>query len=203
MLHRPAYYQLALTYDKETRITHGLLLAMTNRGAEFGRLLNSLQDRLDYCEQPFILAASVAELVIDCCAARIEQVNVDLNTLEEESGLHRHRNRPKGHPLQMNFMEAIEVLHFSNRTLGYETMRLKFVLPTLTQMATETKRIGAPKKGHGRDERRFLVLDGCRMMEESTQRLRQYTKNLLLRARFQDSRVHTQLTVARDSVLIK
>ena len=62
-LRHPGFYQVALSYDRETRLTHVLLLAMTGKGQEIPRLLKGLQDSLMYCEQPFILAALAAELV--------------------------------------------------------------------------------------------------------------------------------------------
>jgi hypothetical protein len=82
-LHRPGYYQLALSYDRETGLTHGLLLAMTRKGHEIPRLLKGLLDRLMFCEQPLILAALAAELVVDSCATKIELLDADLNALEE------------------------------------------------------------------------------------------------------------------------
>jgi hypothetical protein len=107
-LHRPGYYQLSLSYNREAGLPHGLLLAMTGKGHEIPRLLKGLRDRLMFCEQPLILAALVAELVIDSCAMRIELVDGDLNALEEESGLHGYDNRARGDPLKkMDFMRAI------------------------------------------------------------------------------------------------
>jgi hypothetical protein len=69
-LHHPGYYQLALSYDRKTRLTHGLLLAMVNKEEEIPRLIKGLRVRQMYCEQPLILATLVAELVIDSCAGR-------------------------------------------------------------------------------------------------------------------------------------
>ncbi len=124
MLDRPGYYQLALSYGKESRLTHGLLIAMTTKGHEVPRLLKGLQERHMYCEQPLILAALVAELVVDSCAVKIGLADEDLNALEEESGLHGYDNRRKGDPLDMDLLNAIRILHFANRTLGLDTIRL-------------------------------------------------------------------------------
>jgi hypothetical protein len=204
MLHRPGYYQLALSYDREARLTHGLLLAMTKKGQEFPRLLKGLQDRRMYCEQPLILAALVAELVIDSCAVKIELADGDLNILEEESGLHGYDNRRKGNPLEMDFMRAIQTLHFANRTLGLDTIRLQFILPALMQIMNETKKISAQEhdrpRGLGRTGTPMSVSNGRGMIEELVGYLKNSCKNQLLRAKFQDNRVQTQLTVVSNPV---
>lgn len=200
----PGYYQLALSYDRETRLTHGLLLAMTNKGHGFPRLLKGLQDRRMHCEQPLILAALVAELVIDLCDTKIEWVDGDLNALEEESGLHGYHNRRRGDPLEMDFMRAIQILQFANRTLGLDTIRLQFIMPPLMQIMKETKTIAAQEQDRSRElrtaETRMLVSDGRIMMEELVDYLKYYCKNQLLRAKFQHNRIQTQLTVVSNPV---
>jgi hypothetical protein len=201
MLHHPGYYQLALSYDRQTRLTHGLLLAMTNKKQEFPRLIKGLLDRQMYCEQPLILAALVAELVIDSCAAKIELADGDLDALEEESGLHGYDNRRRGNPLEMDFMRAIQVLHFANRTLGLDTIRLQFIIPSLMQIMNETKKIAAQEQDRSRRLGiPMLVSDGRGMMEEFVGYLKNYCKNQLLRAKFQDNRIQTQLTVVSNPV---
>ena len=204
MLHHPGYYQLALSYDRETRITHGLLLAMRKKDAKIPRLLEGMRDRVMHCEQPLILAALVAELVIDSVAAKIELANEDLNDLEEESGLHRYDNRRRGNPLEMDFMRAIQILHFLNRTLGLDSIRLQFIFPSLMLIMKETKKIAAQEQDQSRDlgsiSAGVIASDGIRMVEELVEYLKCYCKNQLLRARFQDNRIQTQLTVVSEPI---
>jgi len=201
MLHHPGYYQLSLSYNRDTQLTHGLLLAMTEKGQEFPRLLEGLKDRHMYCEQPLLLAALVAELVVDSCATKIEFVDGELNDLEEESGLHRYDNRRRGNPLEMDFMSAIQTLHFANRTLGLDTIRLQFIIPSLMQIMNETKKIAAQEHDQSTEHgTRMLVSDGRRMIEELVEYLENYCKNQLLRAKFQDNRIQMQLTVVSNSV---
>jgi hypothetical protein len=204
MLHRPGYYQLALSYDRKTRLTHGLLLAMTNKRQEIPRLINGLRVRQMYCEQPLILVALVAELVIHSCAVNIELADGDLDALEEEGGLHGYDNRRRGNPLEMDFMKATQILHFANRTLGLDTLRLQFTIPPLTQVISETKKITAQEhaqlRGLGKTGTHMLVSDGHIMMEEFVGYLKSYCKNQLLRAKFQDKRIQTQLTAVSNPV---
>ncbi|KAH8787562.1 hypothetical protein F5882DRAFT_111032 [Hyaloscypha sp. PMI_1271] len=198
-LHRPGYYQLALSYDRETGLTPGLLLAMTRKNHEIPRLLKGLRDRLMFCEQPLILAALVAELVIDSCATKIELLDGDLNALEEESGLHGYDNRARGDPLKMDFMRAIQILHFSNRTRGLDTIRLQYTKHSLIKIVMETKKIATQEHDQlreiGRIKNHVFISDGRRMVEELADTLKQYSKNQLLRAKYQDKRVQTQLAV--------
>lgn len=199
MLHRPGYYQLALSYNKESQVTYGLILAMTDKGQELSRLQESLESMRMYCEQPLILAALTAELVVDSCSAKIELVDGDLNTIEEESGLHGYNNRRRGNPLGMDFFNAIQVLHFANRTLGLDTIRLEFVIHSLTRITNETKRLSVQERvvprELGRTGTPILVSDGRIITEELVDYLESLCKNQLLRAKFQENRIQTQLTV--------
>ena len=115
-----------------------------------------------------ILAALVAELVIDSVAAKIELANEDLNDLEEESGLHRYDNRRRGNPLEMDFMRAIQILHFLNRTLGLDSIRLQFIFPSLMLIMKETKKIAAQEQDQSRDlgsiSAGVIASDGIRMV---------------------------------------
>jgi hypothetical protein len=193
-----------LSYDRETGLTHGLLLAMTRKGHEIPRLLKGLRDRLMFCEQPLILAALVAELVIDSCATKIESVDGDLNALEEESGLHGYDNRARGDPLRMDFMRAIQILHFSNRTLGLDTIRLQYTIPSLIKIVMETKKIATQEHDRlreiGRIKNHVFISDGRRMVEELADTLKQYSKNQLLRAKYEENRLQTQLTVVSNDI---
>jgi len=165
---------------------------MTTKGQNTPKLVEKLENKRMYCEQPFVLAALVAELVIDSCAAKIEHVDEDLNAIEEESGLHGYDNRPRGNPLNMDFMRAIQILQFSNRTLGLDIIRLQFIVPTLQKIAVESRKFAADQLGL---ETQVVFSDGLRMMEELVDSLENYCNNQLLRAGFQEKRIQTQLSV--------
>jgi hypothetical protein len=45
-----------------------------------------------------------------------------------------------------------------------------------------------------------FISDGRRMVEELSDTLKQYSKNQLLRAKYQDKRVQTQLTVVSNDI---
>jgi hypothetical protein len=203
-LHHPGYYQLALSYDRKTRLTHGLLLAMVNKEEEIPRLIKGLRVRQMYCEQPLILATLVAELVIDSCDGRIEDVDGVLNDLEEESGLHGYDNRRRGNPLEMDFLKAIQTLHFANRVLGLDNIRLQFTIPPLMQVIDETKEITAQEharlRGLGKTGSPMLVSDGRGMVDDFVGYLKSYCENQLLRAKFQENRIQTQLLVVSKPV---
>ncbi|KAH8779045.1 hypothetical protein BGZ57DRAFT_927246 [Hyaloscypha finlandica] len=177
---------------------------MTRKGHEIPRLLKGLRDRLMFCEQPLILAALAAELVIDSCATKIELVDGDLNALEEESGLHGYDNRAIGDSLKMDFLRAIQILHFSNRTRGLDTIRLQYTIPSLIKIVMETKKVAAQEHDRlreiGRIKNHVFISDGRRMVEELADTLKQYSKSQLLRAKYQDKRVRTQLTVVSNDI---
>ncbi len=168
-------------------------------GQEFPRLIEGLQYRLMYCEQPLLVAALVVELVIDACARRTDEADKSLNTLEENSGLHRYNNRRKGNPVEMDFMNAIEILHFTSRTLGLDTLRLELIWPILRQVLNDTKEITSQTIDRSREldsnASPMAISDGLRMIEELFGYLHSTCENQLLRAKYEASRIQTQLTV--------
>ena len=99
----------------------------------------------------------------------------------------------------MDFLNAIRILHFANRTLGLDTIRLEFVIHSLTRIKNEAKRLFVQEcvvPGEiGRTGTPNFVSDGRRIMEELVDYLENLCKNQLLRARFQEIRIQTQLIV--------
>lgn len=119
---------------------------MRKKDEKIPRLLEGMRDRVMHRQQPLILVALVAGLVIDSVAAKIELANEDLNDLEEDGGLHGYDNRRRGNLLEMDFMKAIQILHFLNRTLGLDAVRLQFIFPSLMRIIKETKKITAQEQ---------------------------------------------------------
>jgi ABC-type uncharacterized transport system ATPase subunit len=128
----------------------------------------------------------------------------DLGALGEESGLRGYDNRPKRDALAMNFLKAIQILHFADRTLGLDTIRLQFILPSLMQILNETTKIvtqaHAGSRGLEIAETAVLVSDGHGMIEELVGYLKNYCENQLLRAKLQQNRIQTQLIVVSNHI---
>lgn len=139
----------------------------------------------------------MAELVIDSCARKIDTIDEDLNTLEEDSGLHGYDNRPKGNPLEMDFIKAIELLHFRSRTLGLDTLRLEYVGPALRQVLNETKEITAQSLNRssefGNNAIPMAASSGLRMIEELVGYLYNSCENQILRGKYEKTRFRHSL----------
>jgi hypothetical protein len=142
---------LAVSYDKRTKLTYGLLLSRTSHH-EFHKLIQGLKQREIYCQHPLIVVVLVAELIVNTIAGLCEGVNRRLNVLEETMGQHEYANRPKGDPLELKFEETTSSPNFIGRTLAVQRMRLGSTLRNL--------------------EKYFKRLRTCQMRENMDPRLR-------------------------------
>lgn len=191
---RPSSYQLALSYDHQTRLTHGLLLAKSC-SHEFRRLVRSLEDRVDNCEQPLLLAALIAELMIDRCTERVNTIHGELNNLEDSMGQHQYRSRPRGNPLEVDFEKTTSKITLQSRRLPLDTARLQGVLLALELIRDETEKIVTQTSLHpassGTTKSHIAAFDGSFIIEEMVSGLVNACKNTLLRVEFETKRAQT------------
>jgi len=201
VLRQPYYYHLVLSYDKSTRLTHGLLLAMST-DYQFPRLINSLTSRRIYCGQPLLLANLVAELAIEYCARQIEFGDTELNKLEEDMGQHKYTNRRIGNPFEMDFKAATQTLNFISRTLALDVLRLGGNRLTSEKILQDTREIVdqrlAELQGPIHEAEVMNLNHGFRMMKNMEAYLIHESKNQELRALYQEKRVKTQSAAVRD-----
>jgi hypothetical protein len=195
---QPSYYTLLLSYNAQTRITHGLLLSKTSEH-QIPMLIDGLKDEPWRCEQPLYLAVLLAELSINTSAARIQIAELRLNDLEEMMGQHEYANMRKGRPSDIDFESAMTSLNFQTKWLAVQSMRLGSVLLALDQIVFETR--GIARRGP-----RELDLasstsesDGLCMVEEFVAYLANTAKNLQLRTEYENRRIGAQIQVVRYS----
>jgi hypothetical protein len=201
VLYQPIYYYLALSYDKSTKLTHGLLLAMISSN-KFPSLITSLKSRKIYCSQPLLLASLVAELVIDSCTQKIEIQDTELNKLEEDMGQHKHINRPIGDPFKMDFKAATQALNFISRTLSLNALRLGGTCLTLEKIMQDTKGIVDERlvelQGSGQDAEVVNLNRGWQMMKNLEAYLINCCRNQELRVLYEEKRAKTQSAAVRE-----
>jgi hypothetical protein len=126
---RPQFYQLAVSYDKETRLTHGLLLTKNLNNIPFvPQFFSGLQNQQMHCELPLLLALISTEQVIDTCIERLDTSDGKLNELEATMGQHEYDHRPKGNPLELDFLAMTRALNHVGRMVGADLSRLNSIL---------------------------------------------------------------------------
>jgi Mg2+ and Co2+ transporter CorA len=196
---QPSYYQLVLSYNAQTRVTHGLLLSKTTEH-KIPNLIDSLKEEPWRCEEPLYLALLLAELSVNTSAERIQCAELRLNELEEMMGQHEYANMEKGRPLEIDFELATTRPNFQTKWLAVQSMRLGSVLLALDQIVLETREI-AKRCGGNVGELDLASLasefDSLRMMEEFVAYLTNTAKNLLLRAEYENRRIGAQIQVVR------
>jgi len=198
---RPSYYQLALSYNHSTRITHGLLLSKT-REHEIPQLIEELKEEQDCCKQPLFLSLLVTEVSLDACAERIQFSDLRLNDLERKMGQHEFANWEKGNPLEIDFESTTGSLNFLIKWLAVQDMRLEGVILALDEIIHDTKEIAEEdKSGIGTSrlpQPQTPAYDSLRMMSELAAYQVNACKNLLLRSKYDSERAKAFTQVVRS-----
>jgi len=198
---RPSYYQLALSYDPHTNLTHGLLLSKT-ADHEFPLMTQSLKQYQAHCTHPLLTAALLAKIIIASTARRIQEVDRGLNELEETTGQHEYINIPMKNPLKLDFMAATRRLNFVGRTLGVEKMRADATILTLELISKQVEELKKLTSGSDNENKLKLPEDSSRMVDELITCHINACQNLALRAEYEEKRTQTQLAVvSSDKVL--
>ncbi|TVY43824.1 hypothetical protein LOCC1_G004859 [Lachnellula occidentalis] len=193
---RPSYYQLALSHDPLTNITHGLLLSKTTHHG-FPLLIQTLKQHQIHCTHPLLTAALLSKIVITAVANRVQAVDRILNELEETAGQHEYINIPLRNPLEMDFMTATRRLNFVGRTLGVERMRAEAMILALGVMGKDIAGFGKLISTSTSDDEngRATHEDATRMVGELITCHVDECQNLALRAEYEEKRTQTQLAV--------
>jgi hypothetical protein len=139
---KPSYFQLALSYNHETRQTHGLLLSKPPDN-HIKELIKNLKSNHLSTSQPLLCATIMAEFAIDAYSEQIETCETEVKRLEQVMGQHEWANIPIGNLLELDYIATTRRLNFLVRTFAIESMRLEGALLTLERLAIYTKEITA------------------------------------------------------------
>jgi len=179
-------------------LTHGLLLAKSN-DHDFPRLIRELEDRQIYCEHPLVLPALITEFVIDECSERVNLSNLTLNNLEESMGQHKYMNRPRGNPLELDFIATTRDINVESRRLGLCTARLRGVLLALELILSETEKTLMQSNLRPIKSEATTSLpaapDGFCIMDDMIANLVNSCKNTLARVEYETKRTQTLISV--------
>jgi Mg2+ and Co2+ transporter CorA len=200
--YRASFYQLSLCYDEETRLTYGLLLTKSNTYSPVAtRLLSSLYELKSCCDQPMLLALLSSEQVTDDCNERIRASEKKLSDLEETMGQHEYKDRPKGNPLNINFLATTSALNHISKRLAVDVCELGSVLIALEKISDWKKEITENREEHRKAGNAMVAENGYRMVEERITYLTDYCRVLGLEAEYEDKRTRSLIQVVRTHLL--
>jgi hypothetical protein len=197
--YRPQFCQLALSYDKQTRLTHGLVLTKSvNNIPIVPQLLRGLQNLRMHCEQPLLLAFLSTEQVIDSCIERLDTSDWKLNKLEATMGQHEYDDRPHGNPLELDFLETPRALNHIIRTAGADVSRLGSILVALEKMLDWGKEIMESQTG-ARDGENIITTEevhhGFCIFDEKIIYLADNCRALIFRGEYEEKRARALIQV--------
>jgi hypothetical protein len=203
---RPQFYQLAVSYDKETRLTHSLLLTKSLDNIPFvSQFFSGLQNQQMHCELPLLLALMSTEQIIDTCIERLDTSDGTLNELEATMGQHEYDHRPKGNPLELDFLATTRALNHVGRMVGADVSRLNSILIVLGKILDWGKEIIESQIRY-RDGENITtteeVTDGFCIANEKIDYLADSCRALILRGEYEEKRAQALIQVVR-SILSK
>ena len=121
--YRQIYYQLAISYNRETDITHAIILAEPGENI-LSPLLAHLKDRTgsQLFRHPLQLPILAIELEIENINNRLHASDHEINDLEQSMGQHEYENTPRGSPLEIDFTTTTRKLNFITKRVGVDTL---------------------------------------------------------------------------------
>jgi hypothetical protein len=201
---RPSFYQLALSYNKQTRLIHGLLLTKSlNNIPIVPQLLSGFPNQQIHYEQPLLLALLSTEQVINSCSERLNNSDWKLNELEAKMGQHEYDDRPIGSPLELDFLATTRALNHIGREVGVDVARLSCMLVALEKILYWGKEI-MESQTTSRDEENITtteeVVDGFCIVDEKIGYLADYCRALIPRAEYEEKRARMLIQVVRSTL---
>jgi len=168
------------------------------------RFLSDLENIGMRCEQPSLLALLAIEQVIDDCKERIRISNEKLGDLEEAMGQHEYEDRPKGNPLEIDFVAITSALNHTSKRLAVDVTRLGSVLIALDQISEWGKEISESqiKLSHAEDDAATKEFsNSCCMVDEKIAYLTDRCHILRLETDYLEKRTRSLIQVVRNHFL--
>ena len=138
--------------------------------------------------QPMLVPFMVATSVSSIHSLKITRSNLKLLAIEEQLGQHTYHERPKGNPLDADFVDTSSELNSNSNVLGVNENRLHALVFALERM-TEYNAGTVPLSLHP------SVRAGIPDMEDAIAHLRNYASTLLFRNAAEQKRTQTHLAV--------
>lgn len=137
------FYQVALVHNSQTNLTYGFLIAKRECNL-VPQLLSHIQAYNSYgCEQPSLLFAVASEMMIDVSVQRLNEHDCKMNDLEEIIGQHEYHDRPRGNPLELDFMSTTRSINYVTKRVAVDVCVLEamlIVLQRITEWGLEVER---------------------------------------------------------------
>lgn len=201
MIKLPFYYpvgfQLALSYDKESKVTYGLLLRQSDNNI-IPPLLRRLDSQKSHCQQPLLMAVLSIEHVVDFCNERLEECSANLLRLEPGMGHHEFPSMPRGNPLELDFLAATRTLNSITNKVGVDIARLGSTLLALDNILAwgkDIEQVNSTECGFPKGS--STGLEWSQVMDEKIAYLADTCRILLLGAEYLQKRAQTLIQVVR------
>jgi hypothetical protein len=183
---------MALSYSPTRNLTHAILLHKPFHEPASAFSFTGLLKNLNASQisiHPLLLPVLLAELSMNVSDERFLWVDEEIHELEQATGQHRWADRVLGDPMVLDYTSATKTLNFVSRSMAVETMRVKEHLLTFAFILKEID---------------LLATLGPADVKEKGARLREIVnyhvnkcENFLLRAEFQEKKVHALIAVVR------
>jgi hypothetical protein len=177
------FYQYAILHNSESKSTHGIIISKSTPHV-VPQILEALQAQAEFCDQAALLPIVTSELFIVFSQERLRDVENKLKELEESMGQHEYKNRPRGNPLEIDFLATTRKLNYVSKKVGKDESRMTCMLRILGKIR-EFKR-----EADGAD-----CDEGSRIMDEKLDYLEDSCRAMFPVCTYQQKRISTLLQV--------
>jgi hypothetical protein len=175
------------------------------------KILSSLRHKTTFIQQPLsstlistqplFISLLLAEEVIESCNERLGISDQKLNGLEETMSQHEYDNRPKGNPLDLDFLVTTRTLNHISKRVGVDVLRLESVVLVLEKIQQWKKQIVTHSQRIHNDAEKAIVAEETsndfHMAEEETSFLIDPCRIYISRAQYTEKRVRTLMQVVK------
>jgi hypothetical protein len=156
--------------------------------------LNAVNTQKSYCDQLLLLPTIAVELLINYTGSRLNKLESTLKDIERLVGHKKYRDRPRGNPLEIDFLSTTRSLNYVSKKVGTNMLRVLSMLRILKKMREFKRKLCAENKPqNGRPEQEDLA--GSRLIDERIDYFMDSSEALFGICEHQEKRASTLLQV--------
>jgi hypothetical protein len=196
------FFQIEVRHELRSSITYGFLVLRRNNEVS-ETLFSSMRESEAICSHPLALLVYLLEPQVGSSDGRLHDSHAQLDELEETMGQHEYIGRPRGNPLELDFLSTTRSLNWIGNKIRIDILRLRELLVVLEKLGLWETKVG--NRNHdieGNDQSRSTSSEasfrGFELTSAFTARL-EYLKDsctvLLFEAEYDERRVRALIQV--------
>ena len=168
------------------------------------QLLSNIRASESYgCEQPSLPFALASELMIDFSVQRLNTYDCTMNDLEEMMGQHEYNDRPRGNPLELDFVGTTRRINHVTKRLAVDVCMLESMLLALERIEEWKRELEKQRRNDNELSPAYSAPEeidkGSSIVDEKIAYLKDTCHLQVSGAKFQEKRISALIQVVRLS----